>query len=283
MLSVSELSAVRKVLRQSDTSVPLTNFWQRLHTEEGIGSPIGKRIHFNATDLSRLREMAIKTSGIDPVYGDLQGDRLTVATTSANEKLSTVGVFADLVQLARFPDNSIPTLNGGCCTPIGTVLSVPPELLNGQVFDKLVVIENGILMRCWASVSWPLEIRDAVFVYRGHGTNEVAVKQLVTEASASYGFYDFDPAGLLMAVRSGCGGIVVPAVWQEWTQNHEFRKSFNKRAEYRKQFRELANLKTSVKPLLRSIVNHIERFELAITQEHMLSHQIPLTVVPTGK
>ena len=68
MLSVSELSAVRKVLRQSDTSVPLTNFWQRLHTEEGIGSPIGKRIHFNVTDLSRLREMAIKTSGIDPIY-----------------------------------------------------------------------------------------------------------------------------------------------------------------------------------------------------------------------
>tara|TARA_R110001583_G_C5670239_1_gene410772 strand:+ start:9469 stop:10332 length:864 start_codon:yes stop_codon:yes gene_type:complete len=276
-----EISAIKRLLQSGKLTAPLNKTWQRIHSEEAIGRAAGKKIHFTSREIERLQQHVSASAGIEALTADLSGDRMTIARTSSDEKLSSVGVFAGLIKVAR-KGLVIPTLSGDAFTPPATMLSVPGDAIDLSKIDQIVVIENGAAIRYWADILLPEMCTGALFVYRGHSSDVSIVSDLVQRAAdagvATYAFFDFDPAGLAMAARSGCDYAFVPRDWKLLIAGSKFVERFNKLEVYLDQAPQLREILNGKQAWIQDIASHLQKHRLAITQEHLLANHCPLTM-----
>jgi hypothetical protein len=268
-------NSIQTVLRKRHFAVDTNKTWTELHTELSIGTLKGKKILLSKEDRNKLREFVINDTGIDPLDGDISGDRLTLADKTANEKLSNQTVFGNEIKLFR-NNLAIQLSTGDALTPAGTYLSTTFESIDLQNFDKIIVVENGTVFKNWSNSVLPEDILDALVIYRGHDTGSRDVKELLKskgEHTQIFAAVDFDPEGFRIALDFDADAILTPERYEEL----RLLPNINKDPEFTKQNNHKCE---SMIPLKwKPIWNWMHDSRTAITQESILVKNWPLMLL----
>jgi len=275
----NEIAAVERLLRSDKTTVQRNKTWEAICAETGAGNVVGKDIYFTSADKQRLREYIASESGLDPQFDSRAGGRMALANHDVNEKLTSDSVFGHLVVLATLGKASIKIDNVVTKTPLGSVLSVLPNKLDLEHLktQKLLVVENGAVMPYWGDFELPSEWQNSIIIYRGHRENMRTVADIArSQPEENLGwFFDFDPAGLALAVDQGKGELLIPDQWF----NFDSSTGFNQPNKYRDQQAVLSRVREKVTGELIDIVNHMEMNSLALMQEHLVNRRVGLIAI----
>jgi hypothetical protein len=155
---------------------------------------------------------------LDPQFDTTKGGRMEAADKSNNEKFTNDSVFGHLLVLATAGDAEVFVGGQSASTPPGALLSVLPDALDRQALksQRVVLVENGAPMTEWDKIQLPPPWDNSVILYCGHRENAGFVQQIVADQPSSNLalYYDFDPEGLEMALRTGKGTILLPEDWR---------------------------------------------------------------------
>ncbi|RBW51420.1 hypothetical protein [Marinobacter sp. F3R11] len=276
----AEITAIERMLKAGKSKVQRNKLWEQICAENGVGQVIGREIHFTPDDKQRLRDYIRAEHGVDPQYDSRAGGRMVMARQNASEKLSRDSVFGHLLVLATAGSTKVRVSGADVKTPQGSVLSVQPECLDTDYLksSKLVIVENGGVMPCWADIRLPESWKSSVILYRGHRENARAVAEITRAQPADRlaWFYDFDPAGQVIALDQGRGSTLVPRVWREFGRH----TPFNQPKTHRNQALALKRLKSRASGELLAIAQHMASEELALMQEHMVLRHVQLAALP---
>lgn len=286
-MSADEFGAIERLLKNGRRTAQRNKIWTRIHEETGAGVIRGKQLQFDAGDLQRLREYGKRLTGLDPMFGSTAGGRMELAKETRNEKLASGSVFGDLLVLATAGESQVVIADQPARTPPGSVFSVFPEALDQAALKqtKVVIVENGSPLLHWQDIRLPVEWRDSVLLYRGHGSNARHVQQIITEQPSENLalYFDFDPEGLEMALSIRKGTVLIPANWNCLAENDRVREGVNQREAFRRQVGAMKRLKTIVQQTKwESVVRAMEQGELAVMQEHITVSDWSLTVHGSG-
>lgn len=273
-----EFNLIQRFLRGGKDRVRLNATWQKLYDEEGIGVLTSGMLVFSPSDRASLVDWFKGRTGINPlVQGSIQGDRIDVAKISTNEKLSTNAVFSGEIRVAARQGVEILTINGPALTPPGSslVIDISSLILNDT---SVILVENGAVMRRINELVMAPAHLNSVFVYRGHNSDAEAVSKMVASNMAVkfIGFYDFDPAGLMMAIEAGLDELFLPTFTDEMLKA-DILKKINQPNKFWNQSDIFVRLKRNASDSLKEFVSLMEKYELAIMQEHLIAHNIPVS------
>jgi hypothetical protein len=275
----AEIAAIERLLRAGKSKVQRNQIWEQICAENGVGQAIGREIHFTPADKQRLREYVLAEHGVDPQFDSRAGGRMAMALQDASEKLSSDSVFGHLIVLATAGTAKVRVSGEEFRTPNGSVSSVLPGCLDTDHLQsqKLVIIENGGVMPYWADFRLPDPWKDSVIVYRGHRENARSVAEVASKQPADNlaWFFDFDPAGLALALDQGRGSALVPDKWRELGRH----TLFNQPKTHRKQIVALKRLKGRATGELLTICEHVANEELALMQEHLIQRHVQLAAL----
>ncbi len=270
--------SVQKLLRQGKNEVAKGERWEKLCSSLGIGQVKHKVIVFSDEDLVALRNRFTLLLNSNIYTFDFDTDRTTLAKKTANEKVGKKAVFSHLIQVAR--QNDLPIIINGqtTFTPSGSLTSTPIELL--ELPEKVVLVENGETIIYWYDIRLPKECEDALIIYRGHGSAARKILDRLAESPTTlvYAYCDFDPAGLMIA-SSLSENIIIPEDWESLTKSSDFLRKFNKRNCFIDQRKEMKLVRDKNIQALNPIIDHIEKHEIALTQECLTAHNFKLIVM----
>jgi len=275
----SIVKAIQDLVRKPAGRIKLTKALNFIHEEFSVGTLIGSSfIIFSNQELDRLRILVESTVIIDPLHGKIDLPRGQLAKYTNNEKLTSLSVFEDLLQIARHSDAPIKTSWGTATTPHYSLLSVHPKDISFEE-ENIVIIENGDTMRNWPDIKLPLGLHDALLIYRGHASSAKYIREKIHchPINNLYAYFDFDPSGVSKALSLGIRKIIVPFNWEEIQNNHVFK--FNKTPTFWKQIQDLNQLECHHSLTVRKIATHMKNHNIALTQEHLTVHNIDLTVL----
>ena len=193
-------------------SVPVNAVWQKIYDETSIGSISSMQLLLTIEDHKKLRDWVIHEIGTDPLTTKISGDREEVATISRDEKFANENVFSGMLWVNK-PSGDIPLVQGNAVTPEGTLISVATHDISIEDIKTTVIVENGIVARNWYKCIVPDELATALIVYRGHGELASTVREWLASLNAGIkkiGYFDFDPAGLGIAVDYEMDAILIP-------------------------------------------------------------------------
>jgi len=259
--------SVQRALKQRLPRVAINKTWQQIHDELAVGSRVGGYLELTTADRERLRSAVLQATGLDPLYDDLKGDRLAVASRSSNEKLATQPVFGEEIKLFRL-QQPIPLVGGAAVTPPGSYLTTGPKQLDTARLDTIVVIENGTAFLNWSQLRADADIRCALALYRGHDDSARRVLDLLHELPNRVRIYaavDFDPAGFRIAQSLGADALLVPENYPRILQESHL----NKTEAFEKQNTKAAD--ANIPDGWRSAWEWIHRHRIAVTQEVLLA------------
>lgn len=230
--------SIQVVLRQDKSQVRFSGVWQAIHDELTIGVRLpGGRLRLDANDRARLREYIRRQHGLDPLFDELDGDRVELAAHTSNEKFAAQSVFGRLLRLvSRRPEVYLTT--GRASTPPGSALTVDPSLITaGSLGAMVVVVENGAVFNRWHDV--PIadsQAAEALAIYRGHDREARVVADWLVSLPGGVSIVaavDFDPAGFEIALDLGASSILLPDDWS----NLPLDASMNKFRAFDEQYR----------------------------------------------
>lgn len=275
-----EVAVIQKALKRAESRIQLNKSWAAIHAATGIGELVGEHLMLSGLDRERLRLWVKRKVGLDPLSNDvLATTRMEVAQQSRNEKMASQAVFGSLVQVARADGKPIILRTGQATVPPGSLLSVEPgNLVVAQ--ETLIVVENGSVMRQWHKLELPELLGSALLIYRGHGKDVEDVMELVREGDAAckYGFFDFDPAGMDMGLSLGLQGLLIPRSWESLTNENPWVKGFNQPDTFWRQRPSFERIQAEARNEIKHIVKHIGDHRLALMQEHLVEHELELTL-----
>ena len=211
-MSKKSYNAIRRVVHNRTSNVALNTVWQKIHDETGTGNISSKQLFLTSEDHKNLRDWVILEVGVDPLTTKITGDRLDAAALSRDEKLATEAVFSGMMRASRL-SGEIPLVQGNAVTPQGTLISVAADDILVNNIKTAIIVENGIIARDWYKCIVPDELATALVVYRGHGSEAGAVRAWLSNLPADIrkiGCFDFDPAGLGIAVDYSMDAILIP-------------------------------------------------------------------------
>jgi hypothetical protein len=271
-----ELEAIHKFLSSRRKDVADNPLWRRITDLTETGTNVGKHIRFTARDLERLRQFVLREAGVDPTLEGLPRDRAIQAGRTSNEKLALGGVFETLVTFTRPTGGVIPVM-GNPFVPKGAFLSIPAQYLLDRcdVSETVVVVENGQTLISSSQIRWPQSLSNPIVVYKGHGSSQKSLvswlETLPREQVVAY--FDFDPAGMMMASRYPAGACLIPKQWQAIHQNEPGNKlrEFHLQSVSAKQMESASNLPADIR-------NHILQNRLSLTQEYLTARGFELTL-----
>lgn len=272
-----ELEAIHKFLTSHRKDVADNALWRRITEITETGTTVGKRIKFTPRDLERLRQHVIREGGVDPTLGGLPRDRAIQADRTSDEKLALGGVFESLILFTRPEGGPIP-VKGNPTIPSGSFLSVNAmELLEpNDVSDTVVVMENGRSLLSAPDIKWPEELGNPLVVYKGHGSSQKQLMEWLQgfPRERIVAYFDFDPAGLMMAIRYPAGKLLIPEQWNTLNQNDPGNKlkEFHVQSVSVSQLREANQLPVDLRL-------HVIDNKLALTQEYMTAKRFGLELL----
>ncbi|UQG60613.1 hypothetical protein MIH18_01210 [Marinobacter sp. M3C] len=285
----AEFKAITKLLQAGKREVARSSsVWKRIHEETGLGAVRGNKFLFSEDELDKLRQFGRALTGgeLDPLFYQPAGPRMDMAELHSNEKFTSQSVFGSLLLLATAGNASVFINGQPSATQPGSVLAVKPSVVNREALTQqnLIVIENGSLMPDWHRIVLPPAWQHAVLLYRGHGENARDVNQLAqaqpSDRLALY--YDFDPAGMAMALNWGKGNILVPQDWPGL--DCSAAGGLSQRGTYRQQHAALNMAQAAARTdQQRSIMAFMADHECAIMQEHITTRALPLVAITGSK
>lgn len=272
-----QLNVIRDALRGKSIQVPLNKTWQLLHEEYGIGNRLVNSLYLKERDYQVLENL-YKQYRKDNVLDELPTgqNRLETVKVHRNEKNTSKQVFADQLVFASI-HHELPLKS--VSIPIGYPTFVPTidtDALDTTSIKRLVIIENAsmlITLHDWYQCL-PQAWQSSLFVYRGQGQNQNAVKALLDELRLDVPvavYADFDPSGLsivmnYLSIRSI--SIIVPKGWENLKNNH----SCNQPDKYLDQSNKLSGLpdKLAKNPYLHHMFMLMQTEKIALMQENIL-------------
>lgn len=272
---------MQRVVKTRQKTVTATPLWRKLHVAFHLGIVNGNQLHFDIADLEKMREITRYKLSMDPLYMSAEGDRIALAGITQNEKLSRAPIFASNIHVARANNLPIFTLDGVSSTPNNAALTIMNGGLDLSRFNKVVLIENGSLFANWALLKLPEECADALLIYRGHGAGIQTTYNLLRARPTTcilYGFFDFDPAGLAMSMEAGCDRTILPKNIDEVIEDNKFRHLNKEEIFHRQWARKGQFLKGCSCKSLIPIIEMIEIYKVALTQESLINRDITLGV-----
>ena len=281
----TEFNAIKRLFESGKKAANRNPTWTRIHKETCCGTLAGREYRFTEDELFRLRQYAQSLTGLDPLFDSTAGGRMEMAEKVPDEKLASDSVFGQLVVMAAAGKAEVKVGGTVAHIPAGSVLSVPFDRLdtNHLQQQRLVIIENGALMPECHHIRLPRGWENCLFVYRGHRENVRHTQKLIeNQPEELLGlFFDFDPAGLGMALAMGKGRIFILEDWAELSST--LIADINNRGAYRRQSREMARLKElAANTRWELLVNWVENNEVAIMQEHLVRRNLPLVTLEPG-
>lgn len=272
-------SAIQRVVHNRTLNVALNTVWQQIHDETGVGNIFAKQLLLTYEDHNKLREWVKLEVGADPLTTRITGNRLEVAGLSRDEKLATEDVFSGMIWITRC-SGDIPLMQGNAVTPEGTLISVKTSDILVDNIKTVIIVENGIVAREWYKCIVPDELATALVVYRGHGSEAEAARAWLYNLPADIrkiGYFDFDPAGLGIAVDYNMDAILIPD-----PINDELIKGINnKPGTHTKQLSNRPNLHEQLPKSCRWVLYWMtsEGRKCAVTQERLMVLRWPLRLL----
>ncbi|MCP3687682.1 MAG: hypothetical protein GY784_04640 [Gammaproteobacteria bacterium] len=223
-------------------------------------------------------------TGLDPRDSSISppSTRHGASQVNVDEKGFNAAVFSHLLRVARVNGDPIKTIHGDAVLPVGCFLTVAASHLDlaGEV---VVVVENGDVMSHLHELRWPNSLCNALFIYRGHSKDVNELKNLLKESPPKQvlGFFDFDPAGLLMGLEDSMNfsGLVLPDIHM-MSRRAGLRQLISQSNVFFAQSEQLNRLKLKISSDLSESLDFIVSSNVAIMQESMASHNVALVVVP---
>jgi len=269
-LTKREYSAIQKALRQRPHEVPFNSVWEKIYVDLGVGINVGQKLILGNDDFFIMRKYATKVSESDPLSQDSgRLDRFEAASRFKDEKWADKNVFANTMRV-NVREGRVPTTNGQAVTPPGTLLTIDATDLDVTQIHNVVIVENGIVAMHWDRCRIPQALESALMVYRGHGSETATVRQWLNCLPAEtglVGYFDFDPAGLALAVDYGVDAILVPQPFPDVRG----ASPGNKPEAYRVQIEHRPNLLDELPEGWKSILAWMmaDQRECAVTQERI--------------
>lgn len=283
MLSRREVSVIQKLLQSGKNTAPSNPTWKRICDHYSIGTTRSGKFVFSSADLTALRNQVNEiVIGDDILHVPLAGSRSQISSTFANEKISMRPVFSELVWGARHPSRPIRINGASTSIPRGSCLAFDYRGLEVDADDCVVIVENGEAFLAADTFTMPAPYKEAIWIYRGHTENQSAVRALVKQLAGTcpvVGFFDCDPAGVLLGLQMGVSALLLPVGWNQHYRSHPAASEFNKTALFHRQEEKLRNLRPTLLPPALAVVDAILTGEWSLTQEHMAAHYVPLEIV----
>ena len=269
---------IQRAVRQRSCRVPFNGTWQELHDALGVGVLDGQSLILSAADRDRLRGWARQEFGADPLQDDIGGDRLAVAAQARNEKWATEPVFSGMMQV-NVRTGAVPLRQGSACTPPGTLLAVTASELLTEHLTATVLVENGIVARRWAQCHIPPDLTGALMVYRGHSSDVKVVSEWLDALPSTIrrvGYFDFDPAGIGMAIDYKVDALLIPTVLDESL----VAGFMNKPESFSEQMARRPALGGQLPAALRDVWQWMVSHRCAVTQESLTVSNRSLRLLP---
>jgi hypothetical protein len=272
-------SVIQRELKARKMSVTLNATWMWLHEEYEIGRVVGNSLKLTNADHAKLRKIGRFHTGGDLLSETPEGGRLEVAARFRDEKLATENVFAGMVRVSM-RNGTIPLLQGEAVTPPGTLLSVNITDLEVERLTCIVVVENGVVARAWHRCRIPAHLESALMVYRGHDHESRTVRLWLDELTPKVkkiGYFDFDPAGIAMALDIHLDSILIP----DDLSDDLVAEHYNKPQMFLKQRAQRPDLDQKIPQSMRSIWEWMteDGRQCAVTQESLTVRNWPLCEV----
>ena len=212
-LSPMHFNAVQKLQKKRAQSVKLNKTWLAIYEEYNIGTVSGESIHFLFTEIDELCKKFEEFFGVNPKHGDIPDNRIELAKITSNEKIGGRNVFDNYIQVASA--GPIPCSDGSSIiTNINTSINIHFTHIAWSEIKTVVIVENLIPFQCWNKINLPIELQNALFIYRGHAKAATGVVNIRTlkRSLKVYGYSDFDPSGIKVSSGYGFSGMIVPDV-----------------------------------------------------------------------
>ena len=273
------LTTIQKALINRSDRIKVNQIWKSVHNELNVGDIDAGYIELSAYDLRTIRDWFIAHEGIDLLTDSLDGDRIQLASLSRDEKLSSDNVFENMIRV-NCQSGIIPLHNGNVSTVEKTLLQVNANQIRLEDLLCAVIIENGAAAINWHAYNKPSAARNAVVVYRGHGSEVKYVKNWIDSLEDSVvkiGFFDFDPAGIGMALDYNVDYILVP----DQLNSDLVSGKNNKPEHFDSQIVKRSNLENELPESLKEIWKWMSQSDIkcAITQEKMLALNLTLRLL----
>ncbi len=281
-LDKNTVRAAQRLIQKSPKIVNESAVIREIVEELEIADIRNKKIYFTAENLAYIEKYFDKLLGKQLLAIDLDVDtRFGASGQLINEKWARGGVFEAMLSLAG--NTPIPVFGDTIHTQPGTVFSMRYEKLDINKIVKLLIVENGEVITNWDKVipQLPNEYQNALLLFKGYGENqkylEIMLRELKPDIDVGI-FFDHDAAGVDMALKLAEYrhiDIVIP------THLPASLLTKSKADEFEKQFPQLRKRVNCQKtPLqVKAILENIEHGKLAITQEHLITHNAPLGLI----
>ena len=199
-------------------------------------------------------------------------DRLQMSNLHSNEKLAGINPNDHFVLLKTI-NTPLTCIDSDLNLINGFAVRAPIALINKLLIKQLVVVENQIVFDNIHKAKLPIELQQAVFIYRGHDHLATGCYQLLRQLStlnakgevSIIAFCDFDPAGLQIALTlPNCDKLIVPNLNEELLA----KNSVN---DFLQQNSNMEFLNNTQNNAIAEIFDNIKNNKLSIKQEHMLA------------
>lgn len=274
--------AAQRLIRKSPKVVQESQVVREIVEELEIDDIRNNKIYFTSDNLARIEKYFDTALGKPLLTLNLDIDsRFNASKEFVNEKWAKGGVFEAMLCMAS--TRKIPVIGDDVYTSPGTVFSMRYEKLDISKISKLLLIENGELITNWDRVisHLPIDYRDATLLFKGYGENqkylEMMLKSIDSDVNVAV-FFDYDAAGIDMALKLSEYRPIDLVIPLELTQEVLDKSKLD---EFDEQFPQLIRrLDCPNTPLeIKAILNSLKDMKIAITQEHLITHNALLGVI----
>ncbi|MCW3171819.1 DUF7281 domain-containing protein [Shewanella subflava] len=290
-LTKTQFNAIQTVVINRSPRTKFSSNWQKVFNQFAIGEPdgAGKYLYFSGKDHDLLREMALLDTGFDVQNVNFNQPRKTLAAQGIKEKYANIRPDANYV-LVQIPLQCSPPFTTQYSLRM-TVEQAVTICADAQL-QYLIVVENLDSFDDIGHFSFDTKLaavfQQAMVVYRGSGPHSPAgCKRLLHTIAQNdalhsrlkvVAFTDLDPAGVQIAhLLQGCGYLIAPDLVHLSIQA---LLKLNDTDDFDKQWRQQQYLQHAELHQWRNLVNCLQQYRISLKQQHMLAHQLPLTLMP---
>lgn len=290
----SALRMLQEHLLQYSSVIPFRStsnvFFMLCKYDKSIGYPSGGKIHLNSNAWVKITELVKELTGFDLLAGDINDlsklNRVDVSLVMNNEKSLGRAPSEGFVmgRLLGSGDTLNKDTKGFCnnSTPLNSYIGVHISDIQKWSISNLIIMENlaAFLVFNENHLSKIIGIdskKSALVIYRGHSSGN-NIYRLIDELKAlevnKYIFADYDIAGLniseVIAEKINADGYILPLNKDDLKTLIKLTKSIE-----REKQSSITVSESTLLPFYKSLKHNF----IGVTQESLMAHEIPLTVV----
>lgn len=280
-INITPLSykAINEVLINAKQSVPAKGIWLELHSEYNIGKREGESINLNAKSRIHIANIVKELIGLDPRvdhYHELtQMSRTQISKRTRKEKFISLPPREAFVEVRILNQDDCDAGYQGMI--VKDALAIEKKcIISVENFDTFANIQKSNL-ECVSDIAG-----DTLFiVFAGDNiANPKAVQELKQKSDALWVHYgDYDPAGIhISLVRLKADRLIVPSL--------KAKQSLLEMSNPELFAQQSVQLHHVLPFTQHGIAEHIAFMKdnrVAVIQEQLTSHQIPLTLLTIKK